>query len=173
MEEAERDKLLGSTTVTAENRMTAEEISAFLAEPFIGRLATVRPDGYPHLTPVWPVWDGSIMSFALGEHRIHIQNLRRTPKATIIIDEDWRPRTKRYSSGAAAVVMRGEVTILDLESSQEPLSTMFVDHAEKFLDGAEGDTDYWNTESGERYHVCHLRPTTVNSWDFRKFHGAS
>src|SRR5689334_10755281 len=112
MEDAERDKLLGSTTVTAENRMTAEEIGAFLAEPLIGRLATIRPDGYPHLTPVWPVWDGSLMSFALGENRIHIQNLRRTPKAAIIIDEDWRPRTKRYASGAAAVVMRGEVTIL-------------------------------------------------------------
>jgi nitroimidazol reductase NimA-like FMN-containing flavoprotein (pyridoxamine 5'-phosphate oxidase superfamily) len=169
----DKDKLLSSTTTTAENRMTKDEIDAFLMEPFIGRLATIRPDGYPHLTPVWPVWDGSLVSFALGENRIHISNLRQRPEATIIIDEDWRPRTKRYASGAAAIIMRGEVTIIDLESSKEPLSKMFVDHAEKFLDGAAGDTDYWQTESGERYHVCQLNPSTIVSWDFRKFHETS
>jgi len=169
----DKNKLLGSTTTTAENRMTNDEIEAFLKEPFIGRLATIRPDGFPHLTPVWPVWDGTLVSFALAENRIHIRNLRRTPKAAIIIDEDWRPRTKRYAAGAAAIVIRGEVTIIDLESSKEPLSRMFVDHAEKFLDGAAGDTDYWQTESGERYHICHLKPSTIVSWDFRKFHGTS
>jgi nitroimidazol reductase NimA-like FMN-containing flavoprotein (pyridoxamine 5'-phosphate oxidase superfamily) len=169
----DRDKLLGSTTTTAANRMSKAEIDAFLAEPIIGRLATVRDDGFPHLTPVWPVWDGKCMSFALGENRIHIRNLRRSPQATVIVDEDWRPRSKRYAAGAAAVVIRGQVTILDLESSEGPLSTMFVEHAGKFLDGAEGDTDYWQTESGERYHVCYLEPAVIVSWDFRKFHGTT
>ena len=110
-----------------------------------------------------------VVSFVLGEDRIHIRNLRRNPKATVLIDEDWRPRTKRYASGAAAVAIRGDVTILDLESSKEPLNEIFVAHAEKFLDGAKGDTDYWDTEDGERYHVCYLAPAIVVNWDFRKF----
>jgi hypothetical protein len=48
---------------------------------------------------------------------------------------------------------------------------MFVDHANQYLDGAEGDDDYWNTEDGERYHVCTLVPSSIVTWDFRKFHG--
>lgn len=168
----DKDKLKTSTTITDENRMTREEVDAFLREPHIGRLATVRDDGFPHLTPVWPMWDGKLLSFALAEERIHIHNLRRDPKATVLVDEDWRPREKRYSAGAAAVALRGEVTILDLEASEEPLGKMFMDHAEKYLDGAEGDTDYWNTETGEHYHVCYLKPAIIVNWDFRKFEGA-
>jgi PPOX class probable F420-dependent enzyme len=151
--------------------MTKAEVDAFLREPHIGRLATVREDGYPHMTPIWPVWDGKVISFALGEHRVHIQNLRRDPRATVIIDEDWRPRAKRYAAGAAAVVFRGEVEVLDLEASVEPLRQMFIEHAEKFLDGAVGDSDYWETETGERYHVCLFTPKVMTNWDFRKFHG--
>jgi nitroimidazol reductase NimA-like FMN-containing flavoprotein (pyridoxamine 5'-phosphate oxidase superfamily) len=172
----EKEKFLGSTTTTDENRMSPTEIDEFLRGPFIGRLATNRSDGFPHVTPVWPVWDGEAMHFALGEKRIHIRNVRTDPKATLIVDEDWRPRDKRYVSGAAAVVLRGTVTIMDLDASEKALPQMWTDHADKFLDGAVGDDDYWNTESsagGERYHVCTLRPMKIVSWDFRKFHGVS
>jgi nitroimidazol reductase NimA-like FMN-containing flavoprotein (pyridoxamine 5'-phosphate oxidase superfamily) len=168
----DKDKLRTSTTITDENRMTPEEVDAFLREPHIGRLATVREDGFPHLTPVWPMWDGKLLSFALGENRIHIRNLKRDPRATVLIDEDWRPREKVYSAGAAAVGLRGGVTILSLEASEEPLEQMFIDHANKYLDGADGDSDYWNTESGERYHVCYLEPSIIINWDFRKFEGS-
>ena len=43
----DKDKLRTSTTITAENRMTSEEVDAFLREPHIGRLATIREDGFP------------------------------------------------------------------------------------------------------------------------------
>ena len=168
----ERNDILGSTTTTDENRMTREELETFLSEPHIARLATNRSDGYPHVTPVWQIWDGRVMSFVLGERRIHISNLRRDPRATIIVDEDWRPRTKQYAAGAAAVIMRGTVDVVDLKASVEPLQDIFVQHAVKFLDGAEGDTEYWATETGERYHFCQLTPVTTVSWDFRKFHGS-
>ena len=118
------------------------------------------------------MWDGKVLSFALGEQRIHIANLKRDPKATVLIDEDWRPREKVYAAGAAAVALRGDVTIVDLDASEEPLAQMFIDHANKYLDGAKGDSDYWNTETGERYHVCYLQPKIIVNWDFRKFEGA-
>lgn len=166
----DREKTLGSTTATPANRMSPAERDAFLGEAFIGRLATNRPDGFPHVTPIWPLWDGKVMHFALSENRVHIRNLRNDPKATIIVDEDWRPRTKQYSSGAASVVLRGEVTVLDLDASEEAIEKIYVDHANKFLDGAVDDQNYWNTEGGERYHACTLVPSSTVSWDFRKFH---
>jgi len=172
MTDKDREKYLASTTTTSDNRMTDKERDAFLNEPIIGRLATVRADGYPQITPVWPSWDGEAMHFLLGENRIHTKNLRRDPRATIIVDEDFRVTTKRYGAGAAAVVMRGEVELLDLDASEGPLEEQFKHHAEKFLNGAVGDEDFWNTESGERYHACILRPVHIMSWDFRKFKGS-
>ena len=171
MTDKDREKYLDSTTTTEANRMSPAERDAFLKEAHIGRLATNRPDGFPHLSPVWPVWDGQVIRFALSENRVHTRNLREDPRATIIIDEDWRPRTKRYASGAAAVVIRGEVTMLGLDESEEPLGEIFVEHANQYLDGAVGDDDYWNTEEGERYHICTLVPSSIVTWDFRKFHG--
>jgi PPOX class probable F420-dependent enzyme len=168
---SDRDAFLGSTTTTAANRMSKAERDEFLKGPHIGRLATIRPDGFPHVSPIWPVWDGKELHFALAENRVHMKNLRANPRATVIVDEDWRPQTKRYADGAAAVVLRGEVTVLGLDESEEPLGKMFVDHANQYLDGADGDDDYWNTEDGERYHVCTLVPVSIVTWDFRKFHG--
>jgi PPOX class probable F420-dependent enzyme len=159
-----------TTTATPANRMTESERDAFLAEPLIGRLATVRGDGTPHLSPVWPVWEQGAMVFALGERRVHVTNLRRDPRATIIVDEDWRPQAMRYAAGAAAVVITGPVTVLDLASSEEPLNRLVAQHADKYFGGAKDDPEYWEAETGERYQVCYLRPERIISWDFRKAH---
>jgi len=36
----------------------APEVESFLREPNVAALATVRPDGRPHVTPVWYEYDG-------------------------------------------------------------------------------------------------------------------
>lgn len=44
--------------------MTATEYEAFLAEPRIAKLATLRPDGWPTIVPVWFEWaDGRARVF--------------------------------------------------------------------------------------------------------------
>src|SRR5579862_7780454 len=162
------DSSTSTTTATAANRMSRDELDSFLAQPLIARLATVCADGFPHVSPMWPVWEDDTIVFALGEKRLHVRNLRRDPRATVIVDEDWRPRTKRYAAGAAAVVLSGPVTLLELDESEQPLNRLVSLHADKFFDGAKDDPEYWESESSERYHMCYLRPVKVISWDFRK-----
>ena len=38
--------------------MRPEDVEKFLREPRIADLATVRPDGAPHVAPVWYHYDG-------------------------------------------------------------------------------------------------------------------
>ena len=42
-------------------KLSSKEIDEFLAMPIIARIATVKPDGAPHVAPVWQLWDGEAM----------------------------------------------------------------------------------------------------------------
>ena len=38
--------------------MTRAEMDAFLAGPWLARVACLKPDGAPYVVPVWYHWDG-------------------------------------------------------------------------------------------------------------------
>jgi PPOX class probable F420-dependent enzyme len=46
-------------------------------------LATVCPDGRPHVMPVWGVWDGASLWFSTGARSRKARNLARDPRATM------------------------------------------------------------------------------------------
>ncbi len=49
--------------------MSREESDRFLQQKAVARLTSIRPDGYPHTTPLWYVWDGEALWFEIGaEH---------------------------------------------------------------------------------------------------------
>ena len=43
-----------------------------------------------HLTPIWFTWDGERFRLTLGAGRVHVKNLSRDPRVSILIDEDPR-----------------------------------------------------------------------------------
>jgi PPOX class probable F420-dependent enzyme len=48
-------------------------------------LSTVRPDGRPHLVPVWFLWDGqTILIFSKPDQKI--RNLRQNPAVMLGLD---------------------------------------------------------------------------------------
>src|SRR5262249_5735909 len=50
-------------------------------------LGTVRPDGQPHLVPVWFLWDGAtILIFSIPEQQ-KIRNLRQNSHAILALDD--------------------------------------------------------------------------------------
>jgi nitroimidazol reductase NimA-like FMN-containing flavoprotein (pyridoxamine 5'-phosphate oxidase superfamily) len=62
--------------------MSKGEIDRFLQQKLVARLTSIHPDGYPHTTPLWYVWDGEALWFLLGAGtypRQHIRNLRVLP----------------------------------------------------------------------------------------------
>src|SRR5262249_2601516 len=73
-------------------KMTPEEIRAFLSHgtrPAKG--ATSGPGGQPHLMPVWFALDGEELVFTTWGDLVKCRNLRRDPRAAIVVDDEVAP----------------------------------------------------------------------------------
>ena len=71
--------------------MSRQEISEFLLEPHVAHLCTVRPDGRPHLAPVFYFEeDGKAFVFTYA-NAVKLRNVRRNPKVSLSIATDRRP----------------------------------------------------------------------------------
>ncbi len=67
--------------------MTDDELHAFLAEQKIVSVATLGPNGRPHLVPLWYVPDGAELSaWAYGKSQ-KAKNLERDPRATLQVED--------------------------------------------------------------------------------------
>ena len=68
-------------------RMTDEELSDFLETNMKVQVGTIGPDGRPHLTTLFYVLvDGQIFFWTYGKSQ-KIQNLRRDPRVTCLIED--------------------------------------------------------------------------------------
>jgi nitroimidazol reductase NimA-like FMN-containing flavoprotein (pyridoxamine 5'-phosphate oxidase superfamily) len=66
--------------IRAPRRLSDEEIEALLALDIPARLATIDPHGFPHVTPLWFVWDDAAFHLtsyswhaARGQNRVVIR----------------------------------------------------------------------------------------------------
>jgi hypothetical protein len=149
---------------TASNRMTPVEIEAFARGRRNGALATYRSDGLIQLTPVWYWYDDGRIIFALGEHRRHQRNLRQTPTATILIEQDLR-LTQGWRAGARGVMFAGPVTPVE-----DPALIAAYDEkmAAHYLGEEANDPDFLASVEAEAFHTWMMTPRRVLSWDFTK-----
>lgn len=84
--------------------MTPDEVRAFLSHGTrTAKLATSGPGGQPHVMPVWFVLDGEELVFTTARDSVKGRNLRRNPRAALVVDEDVAPY--------AFVHIRGHVTL--------------------------------------------------------------
>jgi PPOX class probable F420-dependent enzyme len=56
-----------------------------------GKLATVGRDGAPHVAPIWFVLDGDDVVFMTGARTRKGRNLRRDPRASLVVDDERPP----------------------------------------------------------------------------------
>jgi hypothetical protein len=73
-------------------KMTPAEWRDFLlAGSRTATLATVRPDGRPHVAPVWFTLDGDDLIFTTMANTAKGRNLRANPQAAISVDDEEFP----------------------------------------------------------------------------------
>lgn len=73
--------------------MNDTEIDAFLREPRIADLATVCPDGSPHVAPIWYHYDGNYVKFVAYPEAIKLRNIDQDPRVALSVatqDEPYR-----------------------------------------------------------------------------------
>jgi PPOX class probable F420-dependent enzyme len=90
----------------AYQRMTDEERDAFLRDPVRpGLLATTRPDGRPHVAPIWYALDGDTVVFNTGVDTVKGRNLAANGRAAMCVQDDQPP--------FSFVTVEGQVEIVD------------------------------------------------------------
>ncbi|MEU7133240.1 pyridoxamine 5'-phosphate oxidase family protein [Streptomyces sp. NPDC046261] len=139
--------------------MTPAELDAFLTAQRTCRVATAGPDGRPHVSALWFVWDGqALWLYSLTRSR-RWADLRRDPRVAVVVDDGREYGELRGAelSGTAAVVgeapRRGEACP-GLETPERLFAAKYFGLDAMPHDGRHG----W----------LRLTPQSVLSWDFRK-----
>lgn len=86
-------------------RLSVEERDAFLGEPgVVMRVAVVRADGSPLVTPIWFAYEDGAIYFTPREKSEWFSCLRRDPRVALCIDEQPLPYRKVLVEGQAELV---------------------------------------------------------------------
>jgi PPOX class probable F420-dependent enzyme len=98
------DRSFENGASTVPNRMSDEEVRAFLTQGTrTGKLATTRPDGRPHVAPIWFVLDGNDVVFMTGSGTVKGRSLLNDPRVSLVVDLEEPPY--------AFVIVEGVVTV--------------------------------------------------------------
>jgi PPOX class probable F420-dependent enzyme len=83
---------VGRPIVCAVGHAPRQSIAEALERQTVVWVSSVRPDGTPHLLPLWFVWDGDSILVFSKPHAQKVRNLRASPRVMLAIGEpgpDW------------------------------------------------------------------------------------
>ncbi len=88
-------------------------------------LSTVRPDGRPHLVPVWFLWDGETILIFSQPNQQKLRNLQHNPNVVVALDT--------AGQGDDVVMIEGKAELLN----DPGMSTALPAYAEKYKERLE------------------------------------
>lgn len=152
-------------------RMSDDELRAYFTEQRVINVATMNPNGRPHLAPLWYFPRGEhtgVPPLATWTYRKSqkIANLRRLPQATVLIE-----------SGDTYERLRGVSMECDVEFVEDTADTAEIGTALAMrYAGLEGDppdelTAGISHQAPKRIGLV-FAPTKIVSWDHTKLGGA-
>ena len=68
-----------------------QQLEAYLGEPHVANLTTVRPNGRPHVAPVWFLWEAGRVYMIAGNTAVKVRNIRANPAVALSVAVDERP----------------------------------------------------------------------------------
>jgi len=66
--------------------MTKEELQKFLSQPLIARLAIVRANGTPQVSPMWFLYEDGVMYMSTRPERAKVKHLKANPQVAVVVD---------------------------------------------------------------------------------------
>jgi hypothetical protein len=131
--------------------MTPEQIESFVREPRIADLATVKPDGSPHVAPVWYLYDGHNFLVMTGKTTVKTGNIERDPRVSLSIATNSEPYEYVLVNGTAEITEAGLpelVYTISMHYKGEEDGRRYADQAVKDID----------------YCVLTIKPVKISSW---------
>lgn len=85
--------------------MTEQEMRQFLlATPaHTGKIATTRPNGRPHVTPIWFDLEGDTLLFTTWHDTVKASNLQENPAVALCVDDEQPPFSYVIVEGTATI----------------------------------------------------------------------
>jgi PPOX class probable F420-dependent enzyme len=148
-----------------EVQMTPEEITAFLGEGRTANIATMGPNGRPHLVALWYVPRGDVLETWTYAKSQKAMNLRRLPQATILVE-----------TGESYERLRGVSMECDVElvTDTEKITAIGQRLMHRYAENpqvATAGSQFVRLQAPKRIGlVC--RPTKIVSWDHSKLGGS-
>jgi PPOX class probable F420-dependent enzyme len=134
--------------------MSSSELTAFLADKHLARIATVTPEGAPHVTPVWYLWKAPHLFIAIVNTSIKARNIQQNPQVAVTIDTD--------SSPAQGVIMEGTALIKALPAAVErEICARYVES---------GDLEPYLAYAQSHFTsvLLQITPHKIRSWNYAK-----
>lgn len=91
----------------ADRELTAQELEAFLSEPQLAHIATVRRNGAPHLAPLWYEYSEGKLWIITDNVSVKMRNIRHDPRVMVSIASNDEPYRYVLVEGAAEVAQEG------------------------------------------------------------------
>lgn len=87
--------------------LLTENDLALLTEPQLAHVATIEPDGTPHVTPVWVDTDGEYILFNTAKGRAKHRNMLRNPVVALSVVDKADDYRTLWVKGRAEMVDEG------------------------------------------------------------------
>ena len=145
--------------------MTPEEIKDFLAGGKVANLATMGPNGRPHLVPLWYFPRGDGIATWTYRRSQKAANLRRLAQATVLIEAGDTYDQLR------GVSMECDVEVVEDAEKVALLGTQLMRRYNPSEQAATAATQFVRLQAPKRVGLI-CTPTKIVSWDHRKLGGA-
>lgn len=137
--------------------MSEPEVRELLQKSLVAKLATLNKDGTLRITALWFESREGIIALNTHEKTTHVNNLKRNPNASMLIDSvDWPYK---------AIHMIGRATVDPRPSTKEEIGKMYT----RYLGDYEKAVAYGEKliSWGKRVSI-HFTPKDVITYDFTK-----
>jgi PPOX class probable F420-dependent enzyme len=88
--------------------MLPDDVRALLGAPNIAHLATVLPDGAPHVMPMWVGVEGDRIAVLTSPTSRKARNIARDPRVAISVSAHDRPNVMAHVRGRVVEVVDGD-----------------------------------------------------------------
>ena len=126
-------------------KLSDRQAELFLGKNF-GAVATIRPDGTPHVTPVWVDYDGEHVVFNTATGRAKWQHMLRDPRVTIEVYAQDNPYEYVTVTGTAELVEGDEADR----------------HIDKLSEKYTGNPKFQSHRPGQRRVIVRVTPELVS-----------
>jgi PPOX class probable F420-dependent enzyme len=136
-------------------------VNRLLQRPLIARLATVDPDGFPAVVPVWIDWDGTAAWLVVRAQAGFVDDIRRDSRVglSVVADDDSDLR----------VQIRGRAVIVE---GPGPLEGRLLAMARSMAERYEGEAGLRYIEVSRTWPRCLVRiePIRILAWGSPDWH---